>query len=225
MNGTAQPPEPEKDANTRVGRSARQKNSAPASDTHGKILPVFWTIASLISLLVNIVLVVLVIALATQLFKIKELVQVNLIDGFYENFVKMDEARISTTIQVVDTITVKDEIAVVFDLPLKQGTEIILTKDTPIRKAIVYLNGQPVPTDITLRQGTRMAIALDMIVPVNQTIQVELNVPVNLKVPVDIPLAQTELHEPFAGLQDVIAPYKKMLDSWPSSWRELFLVK
>jgi len=225
MNGTAQTPEPMQNSNTRANQNGLQKKHAPASQTHGKFLPAFWTIASVFSLLVNLILFLVVLVLASQLFKIKELVQVNLIDGFYENFVKMDEARISTTVQVVDTITVKDEIPVVFDLPLKQGTEIILTKDTAIRKAIVYLNGQPVPTDITLRQGTRMAIALDMIVPVNQTIPVVIDVPVNLTVPVEIPLAETELHEPFAGLQDVIAPYKNMLDSWPSSWQELFLLK
>ncbi len=225
MNEIAQSPEPPKDSNTKNGSTVPQKKRAPASETHGKFLPVLWTFASIVSLLVNIILIVLVIVLASQLFKIKELVQVELIDGFYDNFVKMDQARISTTIQVVDTITVQAEIPVVFDLPLKQGTEIILTKDTAIRKAIVYLNGQPVPTDITLRQGTRMSIALDMVVPVNQTIPVVLNVPVNLQVPVDIPLANTELHEPFAGLQDVVAPYKKLLDSWPSSWRELFLLK
>lgn len=187
----------------------------------GKIMPAFWTIASIISLSFNVILVVIVILLANQLFGIKELVQVQLIDGLYENFVKMDEANIVTTIQVKETILVKDTIPVVFDLPLKQGTEIILTKDTPIRRATVYLNGQPVPTDIILRQGTRMSIALDMVVPVNQTIPVEIQVPVELNVPVDIPLAKTELHEPFAGLQDVLAPFKKMLDGWPNSWGEM----
>lgn len=184
-------------------------------------LPAFWTIASLLSLLVNIFLIVLVVILANELFNIKKLVQVQLIDGLYNNFAKIDQARISTTIHVRDTIKVQDTIPVVFDLPLKQGTEITLTRDTPIRRAIVYLNGQPVPTDITLRKGTRMNIALDMIVPVVQTIPIELDVPVDLNVPVDIPLYETELHDPFAGLMDVVAPYKKILDGLPDSWKEL----
>jgi hypothetical protein len=188
---------------------------------YGNILPAFWTIASLLSILVNIILIVLVFILASELFNIKRLVQVQLIDGLYNNFAKMDEARISTTIHVKDIIKVQDTIPVIFDLPLKQGTEITLTRDTPIRKAIVYLNGQPVPTDITLRQGTRMSIALDMIVPVSQTIPIELDVPVDMQVPVDIPLYATELHEPFAGLMEVVAPYKKALDNLPDSWEEL----
>ena len=184
----------------------------------GEVLPAFWTIASLLSIIINVVLIVVVLILASELFSIKKLVQVQLIDGLYENFVKMDEAHIMTTIQVSDTIKLHDSIPVVFDLPLKQGTEIILTKDTPIKKASVILNGQPVPTDIVLKEGTRMSIALDLVVPVNQVVPIDLSVPVKLIVPVDIPLANTELHEPFAGLQDVVAPYKKLLDGLPDSW-------
>jgi hypothetical protein len=184
----------------------------------GKVLPAFWTIASAFSIVINIVLIVVVLILAGELFSIKKLVQVQLVGGLYENFVKMDEAHIQTTILVSDTIQLHDSIPVVFDLPLKQGTEITLTKDTPIKKASVILNGQPVPTDIILKEGTRMSIALDLVVPVNQQVPVELSVPVHLVVPVDIPLSETELHEPFSGLQDVVAPYKKFLDGLPDSW-------
>jgi len=190
----------------------------------GQILPAFWTTASLLSIVINIFLIIVVITLASELFNIKKLVQVQLVDGLYQNFVKMDEAHIVTTIQVSDTIKLNDSIPVVFDLPLKQGTEITLTKDTPIKKASVILNGQPVPTDIVLKEGTTMSIALDLVVPVNQQVPIELSVPVHLVVPVDIPLAKTDLHEPFAGLQDVVAPYKKVLDGLPDSWGGVFCV-
>ena len=66
-----------------------------------------------------------------------------------------------------------------------------------------------------------MSIALDLVVPLNQQVPVDLTVPVNLMVPVDISLANTDLHEPFAGLQDVVAPYKKFLDGLPESWAGL----
>jgi hypothetical protein len=187
----------------------------------GKVLPAFWTIASLLSIVINIALIVVVLILASELFSIKKLIQVQLVDGLYENFVKMDQAHIVTTILVSDTIKLHDSIPVVFDLPLKQSTEITLIKDTPVKKASVILNGQSVPTDIVLKQGTRMSIALDLVVPVNQQVPVELSVPVNLQVPVDIPLVNTDLHEPFTGLQDVVAPYKKFLDGLPESWAGL----
>lgn len=188
----------------------------------GKIGPAFWTIASLISLVVNIILFIILFVLGSQIFKIKAIVGDQLIGGLYGNFVQMDEANIITTIHVSDTIQVKDTIPVVFNLPLKQETEVVLTRDASIRRATVFLNGAPVPTDIILKRGTKLNIFLDMIVPVNQTIPVELNVPVQLTVPVDIPLNETELHQPFVGLQEVLSPYKILLDQTPDSWGELF---
>jgi hypothetical protein len=221
MNNHNSTPNTPSDSQFNADEQQPEDQGVPPIIWQGRVMPAFWTIASIISLVVNIILIVLVLILASQLFRIKDLVQLQLIDGLYQNFVKMDEASIVTTIQVSDTIMVQDTIPVVFDLPLKQDTEIVLTKDAPIRKATVYLNGQPVPTDIVLRQGTRLTIALDMVVPVNQTIPVMLKVPVNLEVPVNIPLAQTDLHEPFAGLQDVVAPYKKLLEGLPSNWGDL----
>lgn len=187
----------------------------------GKIGPAFWTIASVISLTVNVILFVLLIILGSQIFKIKAVVGDQLIGGLYESFVQMDEANIKTTIFVSDTIQVNDTIPVVFTLPLKQETAVVLTRDASIKRATVFLNGAPVPTDIVLRRGTKLNIFLDMNVPVDQVIPVVLNVPVQLTVPVDIPLDQTELHQPFVGLQEVLLPYKALLDQMPGSWGEM----
>ncbi len=84
----------------------------------GKFGPAFWTVASLISLTVNLILIASLIILGRELFAIKGLVGGQLINGLYKNFVRMDEAHIVTTIQVQDTILVQDEMPVVFDLPL-----------------------------------------------------------------------------------------------------------
>jgi hypothetical protein len=222
VNTSSAAPEPVSEPNS--PKSPPERSAKNRFLWQGQVLPAFWTTASLLSIVINIVLIIVVIILASELFNIKKLVQVQLVDGLYQNFVKMDEAHIVTTILVSDTIKLHDSIPVVFDLPLKQGTEITLTKDTPIKKASVILNGQPVPTDIILQEGTRMSIALDLVVPVNQQVPVELSVPVKLMVPVDIPLANTELHEPFAGLQDVVAPYKKVLDGFPDSWGGLLCI-
>jgi hypothetical protein len=52
-------------------------------------------------------------------------------------------------------------------------------------------------------------------------VPVKLTVPVRLTVPVDIPLAETELHEPFVGLQQVIGPYYQLIQTLPGSWAEV----
>ena len=185
----------------------------------GKILPAFWTTASIFSMVVNLILIIVLLVLGQQLFVLKGLVS-GLIDGLHGNFVAMDQAHIRAVIPVNETIQVNDTMPVVFELPLKQQTEVRLTRDTPVPGATVFLNGSPVRTDIILRQGTLLNIALDLIVPVNQTIPVSLKVPVSLNVIVDIPLNQTELHQPFVGLKDVVSPYKTMLDGLPNSWYE-----
>lgn len=180
-----------------------------------RIGPAFWTITSVLSLVVNVILIVVLVVLASNLFAIKRLVNDQLIGGLYDNFVLMDNAHIRTTIPVKTSVPAK------FDLPLKTNTTVILTKDTPVNGARVSLNGGYVniysaPTNIILPAGSQLPVQLDLTVPVDQQI------PVELTVNVDIPLNQTELHQPFTGLQQVIGPYHTMLDQLPNSWTEIY---
>jgi len=177
--------------------------------------------AILMSLLINFILIMVLLIVAQQIFTIKAVADQRMFEGLYYNFVLMDRAHIRTEITVSDTIKVVDEMPVVFDLPLQQGTEVILNQDTPIKNATIYLNNQRVPLDLTLKEGTPLHINLDLTVPVSQTIPVVLNVPINLRVPVDIPLAETELHEPFIGLQKVISPYYWVVHNLPESWEKV----
>jgi hypothetical protein len=112
---------------------------------------------------------------------------------------------------------------VVFDLPLNQDTVVVLVDDAD-QRATIYLNGA-VPLDPILPTGTSLNINLDLVVPVSQTIGVSLDVPINLEVPVDIPLDQTELHQPFTGLQGVVSPYRGLLNDLPNSWQDIPLCK
>jgi len=195
--------------------SASGKNIKPPRWVwQGKIGPAFWTIACLISLAVNLVLIVAVLILAKQVFGVKGIVEGQLIGGLYRNFVLMDEARITTTIQV------HDEIPVRFDLPVVTNTTVTLTDDTRIRGVTINLRtgGLSItnaPANIVLPAGTKLPIALNITVPVSNT------VPVNLTVPVDIPLNQTDLHEPFVGLQNVVSPFKQWMESLPDSRNEV----
>jgi hypothetical protein len=194
---------------------------------YGKVRPYFWSggkwrpaarrLAILISLATNLILILILGILAQQLFVVKNFINQDIIEGFYTNFVLMDRAHITTTVQVSDTIQVADTIPVVFDLQMEQDTKVTLTRDTPIQNATIMLNNQPVPLDLTLRAGTPLHINLDLVVPVSQTIPISLDVPILLQVPVDIALEDTKLHEPFVGLQKVVSPYYwklRQVESW-----------
>jgi hypothetical protein len=182
------------------------------------IMPVFWTVASIISLIVNFVLIIVVLALVSQIFTIKRLVAVDLLGGLYNNFALMDQSRIKTNIQIDTKVPAK------FKIQLDQNTNVTLTEDTPISNAVVSVATGGLVIDrarsnIILPAGTQLPIHLVLTVPVDKTI------PVTMDVPVDIALNKTDLHLPFIGLQQVVAPYYKALMNAPSSWSELFFGK
>ncbi|NPA92228.1 MAG: hypothetical protein GXO56_00935 [Chloroflexi bacterium] len=179
----------------------------------GKFGPAFWTVSSLISMTINIVLIAILLIMAKQLFTLKQ-AMVPLVNGLDENFKLMDEAVITTHVEV------HDEIPVVFDLPVKANTSVVLSRDVLIRNAKVDLRTggliiKNAPADIVLPKGTVLPIVLDITVPVNT------QVPVDLDVPVNIPLRETDLHKPFVGLQQVVYPYKNLLDNSPNSWNDV----
>lgn len=172
--------------------------------------PPFWTIASVLSLTINLV---LIIALLVVWFNLQALgislsnalgIGNGLLGGLYTNFEKMDRAHITTTIPVTTEIPVK------FDLQLNQQTNVVLSQDVTINNALVTvktggMNITNALTTIVLPQGTNLPVILNLTVPVDKM------VPVALNVNVDIPLEQTQLHEPFVGLQDVVKPFYCML--------------
>ncbi|KAA3646259.1 MAG: hypothetical protein DWQ07_08540 [Chloroflexi bacterium] len=174
----------------------------------GKPLPAFWTVGAAMSILLNVILVVTVILLGREVFALKELITRQLVAGLYANFILMDQASISLDVPVTTDIPVQ------FDLTVQTDTTVTLTESTRITNAQVsVLSG---PTDIVLPAGTELPVNLEIIVPVDTT------VPVNLIVPVDIQLSETDLHEPFTGLQGVVAPYYEQLIQPPNNWWDVW---
>ena len=172
-----------------------------------KFLPAFWTIASVMSITVNIILIV-VLVIMLQMFGAIQGMQLyasnrasGLLGGLYTNFVKMDQANIRTNIHV------EKEIPVQFSLNVSGPTDVILSRPVTINGALVTvetggLNIVNARATIVLPEGLVLPINIqNLVVPVDQKVLAALDVPV------DIPLDQTELHEPFVGLQKVVEPW------------------
>jgi len=125
----------------------------------------------------------------------------HLLGGLYTNFVKMDQAHIKTTIPI------RQEIPVQFTLNVSGPTSVTLSEDVSISGALVTvntggLNINNARANIVLPQGTVLPIFIqNLAVPVDQKVLAEFNVNV------DIPLNETDLHEPFVGLQKVVEPF------------------
>jgi len=169
-----------------------------------QFLPAFWTIASLMSITVNIILIVILLIVFQMLGAIQGTANdkiSGLLGGLYTNFVKMDQASIQTNIHV------EKEIPVNFDLNVSGPTNVTLSQAVTISGALVTvqtggLNIVNAQARIVLPQGTVLPINIESLaVPVNQSVLAVLDVPVN------IPLNQTQLHEPFVGLQKVVEPW------------------
>jgi len=169
-----------------------------------KFMPAFWTIASVISLTVNVILIIILLITFQMLGAILTTTDdkiTGLLGGLYTNFVKMDQASIRTNIHV------EKEIPVQFSLNVSGPTNVTLSQDVTINGALVTvatggLNIANARATIVLPQNTILPINIEnLVVPVDQKVLAVLDVPV------DIPLNQTELHEPFVGLQQVVKPW------------------
>jgi hypothetical protein len=191
-------------------------NQLPSFLWQDNLKNAFWRTITVLSFVVNMILIIVVILGARELFALKSVVEDQLIGGLTENFRDMDRARIQASIGV------EDEISVQFDLPVQTTTNVVLQENVrltaPVKINTPYVSINA-PADIQLPKGLELPISLDIVVPV------DASVPISLQVPVDIPIAETELHEPFLGLQNVLAPYQKMLISAPDSWEEVLFCK
>ncbi len=165
-----------------------------------------WDISSVVSLVVNIVLAVIIIALGMRLQQLQDTVN-SLLGGLYNNFVRMDNSVISTT------ITVNQEIPLDFMLPVVQEeTYVTLTRDVTIRGALVGVLS--LPTTVTLPRGTQLPISLNIEVPVKRMIPISLTVPVTIKLSDALPADPNtaNLHSSFVGLQNTIGPFYCLLE-------------
>ena len=162
----------------------------------------FWTVTGVISMLVNGVLLAVILYLLLSLSSLQALTSrkdLMILSGLYTNFQMMERASILTSIPV------DAQIPIDLTVPIQKTTQITLASDTTIANARVRISTASLnidaPAQVILPSGTVLEVALNFTVPVQGA------VPIHLDVPVNIPLAQTELQAPFAGLQQVVLPF------------------
>jgi hypothetical protein len=175
-----------------------------------KLGPPFWTITGILSLVVNAILIAVILVLFNTIGQLQGLqgaasnIGSAVLGGLYTNFEKMDRATIKTVIPV------DAQIPLDISVPVQTTTQITLAEAVNIPNAQVVINtgGLNINSNarVTLPAGTPLLVNLNFDLPVQTTI------PVHLEVPVNIPMAETELHEPFVGLQEVVRPWYCMVE-------------
>jgi hypothetical protein len=110
---------------------------------------------------------------------------------------------------------------VVFDLPLNQNTDVILTAPVPLQVPATFflpagggsINGT---VSLNLPQGMRLPVSLSMMVPVSTS------VPVVMEVPVAIKLDESGMGPAIEQLRAVFKPLGSALQKLPDSPQEIF---
>jgi len=196
----------------RIMESGRKPGGRRLPDKY-RMRTAMWDLSSVISLVVNAVLLAIVLLLAFRIHTLENTIN-GLLGGLYDNFVRMDNSYITTTIQVQDMPIPLD-----FTLPVVQEqTNVTLTQDVTIRNAYVVIDTGMLdinaPATVTLPAGTILPVALRMDIPVQTTVLVDLQVPVNIELASasSSDPAIANLHTAFLGLQDTIGPLYCLLD-------------
>jgi hypothetical protein len=171
---------------------------------NNRFLPIFWTVASIVSLTINAILVIFLVIVLQGLGSLNTAnLGSGLLSGLYTNFERMDQAHIKTTIPVQTSIPLN------MSIPVQTTTGITLAKDVSIQGAHVKINTAlfniDAPASVTLPAGTALDVTMNFNVPV------QTDVPVTLNVPVDIALKDTDLHPAIIGLQDTLKPLYCMI--------------
>lgn len=174
----------------------------------------FKNFALIFSFIVNLVLIFVLLLAIKPIFMAKSQVAQPLLGDLDTAFKHLGETHIKST------VSVNHQLPVVFDLPLKQNTVVVLTEPVPLNAAATFalpggggsINGT---VSLYLPVGMQLPVNLDLMVPVSTT------VPVNMQIPVEIPLDQAGMGPAIEELRGVFRPIGATLESLPNSPQEL----
>ncbi|MCJ7550078.1 MAG: hypothetical protein MUQ30_10390 [Anaerolineae bacterium] len=198
-----------------------QMTPQPEARSKRRVIPWLWNafrnVAILFSFLMNIVLVIVVAILvprADSIFSLKTEVAEPLLADLDQAFAALEETTIQSTIYITDTVSV------VFDFPLEQDTDAVLTEPVPLAMPAQFMisggggtiNGTVI---MSLPEGQVLPVALGINVPVSTT------VPIILKVPVTIDLAEAGMGPAIEQLRAVFTPITGFVESLPDTTEEL----
>ncbi len=174
----------------------------------------FKNFALLFSFLVNLILVVVLLLLIQPLFMAKTQIAQPLLGDLDAAFAALGQTHIVTT------VAIDDSLPVVFDLPLQQNTNVVLTEPVPLSVPTTFSLGNQGTiygwVTLNLPAGMVLPVALNLNVPVSTT------VPVVMQVPVTIPLDEAGMGPAITQLRSVFSPIQATLQQLPDSPQEIF---
>ena len=168
----------------------------------------FKTIAIILSFIVNIVLIIIVVALVSQLGAIKATLN-GIVGQLDSGFVSLGSAVVR------DTIHIDQQVPVQFDLAVDQSGTATILQPVPLSMPATFSLG-PFGTiygtvSLSLHPGTMLPVQINMTVPVSNAI------PVVFDQPVAIPLGERGLGPVIAEFRGVTVPLLETIQTLPDS--------
>ncbi len=193
-----------------------------------------WRFMVIFSFIVNFVLVLVLVGAGLFIFQIKNEIAQPLIQGLHSTAVGLDEATIDWTIPVdaqlpislnvpINAGTISSQVTQIGDTPVQNiipgETVVTLTRPVPISITGAFIDAGNLQltnatVNITLPEGTRLPVALDL------AVQLDTEIPVELDVRAIIPLRDTQLHDPFETLALLFEPLAIGLHNLPNNFGE-----
>ncbi|MFQ3567134.1 MAG: hypothetical protein SNJ59_09035 [Aggregatilineales bacterium] len=169
------------------------------------------TFMILFSFVVNLILLIVVVVLALTLFDIKNNIVTPLVTGLHSSFVGLNEATIDWTIPVRDSVPIQ------LNIPLAANTVVSLTEAVPLTvRSNIILPGvgelNNVIVQLELPEGLALPVALNLNVPVSETLDIALDVRAV------IPVGDTQLHDPIENLRLTFEPIARVLHNLPDDY-------
>ena len=183
----------------------------------------FKNVAIFFSFIVNLILVVVLLAVALPLIcQLKGGLLEPILTDLDAAFVSLGEATIDTTVPISESVPIRfilpldESLPIDFDLSIDQNTTVVLNQAVPLNAPATFrfpgsggaINGT---VALSLPPGMALPVRLSMVVPVSQTVPVQLDVPVDRPVPIQLSApVQIELGE--AGLGPVVTELRDSLE-------------
>jgi hypothetical protein len=165
-------------------------------------------ITIVVSLIVNVVLIIALVVLASQVGQIKATLN-GIVGQLDTAFVSLGDAVVQDNIHIAQRVPVR------FDLPIDQAITVMTTQPVPLSIPATFSLGQfgqiYGTVSLALPQDLSLPILIRMVVPV------QTEIPVVFEQPVSIPLGQRGLGPVVNQLRGVTFPLLQMIQGLPNS--------
>jgi hypothetical protein len=173
----------------------------------------FWKTITIVSIVLNLVLLFAMITLGSSIFKLKSAFD----DAGFEEAAKAmtfeEGATLSTSIQV------QDQVPVTLEVPLQRNTVVTLSEPASIDGMSISIRSATLsidaPASMTFPVGAELPLALDF------SVTVDTVVPIDITVPVEFPIAESEVGKSLSAMQGLLDPYRAISAELPGCWQML----